>query len=417
MVKNKHTDTDKDEVIHKYYYERGYQVGIKKLYEVLKREQAEYKISYRYVKSWLDKQVPYQINQLTRQTVHIKPIQSKRKLALIQIDLLDYSQNAAPNSYKYILNIIDVWSRKCWLIRLKNKKASTIKDELEIWMTDNYDEDNPYRVLQSDDGGEFKDLSPLFEKYNIRHSISSRPQANGIVERCNQTIRRLLAKNVIQKNANSRWGLVDLVEKNYNNTYHSGIKSTPNERFNLKSKKALEKIAKEDNKIASKVITKRNPVINSSIELEPNDWVRIKRVKKNPLDKTKGFNNWSADIYAVNRTVRAIKRGMQGRYELRRLDGSVLRKRFYRDDLLKISNSTTGDNQLLGTVDDNPDGITEEEIVFEVKPEYEPEPVQVDKPEVAKEEIKIQKKKRVKLVVPAREKSTRTRKVPDRLDL
>ena len=61
--------------------------------------------------------------------------------------------------------------------------------------------------------------------------------------------------------------------------------------------------------------------------------------------------------------------------------------------------------------------LLQEEIVFEVKPEYEPEPVQVEKPEAAKEEVKIQKKKRVKIVVPAREKSTRTRKVPDRLDL
>ena len=323
MVKSKITDTEKNEVIHKYYYERGYQVGIKKLYEVLKREQPDYKISYRYVKKWLDEQVTYQINQLTRQTVHIKPIQSKRKLALIQIDLLDYSQNAAPNSYKYILNIIDVWSRKCWLIRLKNKKSSTLKDELEKWLPDNYDEENPYRVIQSDDGGEFKDLSDIFEKYNIRHSISSRPQANGIVERCNQTIRRLLAKNVIQKNSNSRWGLVDMVEKNYNNTYHSGIRSTPNERFNLKSKKVLEKIAKEDSKIASKIITKRNPVNNSSIELEVDYWVRIKKVKKNPLDKSRGYNNWSHDIYVVNRKIRAIKGGMQSRFELIRLDGSI----------------------------------------------------------------------------------------------
>ena len=39
--------TLKDEVIHKYYYDRGYQLGIKKLYEILKADEPEYKISYR----------------------------------------------------------------------------------------------------------------------------------------------------------------------------------------------------------------------------------------------------------------------------------------------------------------------------------------------------------------------------------
>ena len=58
----------KDELIHKYYYDRGYQFGIKKLYEILKAEEPEYKISYRYVKGWLEKQTLYQQNQLTRQT-------------------------------------------------------------------------------------------------------------------------------------------------------------------------------------------------------------------------------------------------------------------------------------------------------------------------------------------------------------
>ena len=68
-----------------------------RLYEVLKRKQLDHKMSYRYVIRWLDNHVPYQMNQSTRQTVHIEPNQSKRKFAVIQIELLDYSQNVAPN--------------------------------------------------------------------------------------------------------------------------------------------------------------------------------------------------------------------------------------------------------------------------------------------------------------------------------
>ncbi len=40
----------KDELIPTYYYDRGYPFGIKKLCEILKADEPEYKISYRYVK-------------------------------------------------------------------------------------------------------------------------------------------------------------------------------------------------------------------------------------------------------------------------------------------------------------------------------------------------------------------------------
>ena len=127
--------------------------------------------------------------------------------------------------------------------------------------------------------------------------------------------------------------------------------------------------------------------------------------------KTKSFNNWSIDIYVVDRKKRAIKAGLQQRYELRKLDGSVLKKRFYRDDLLKISNTTTGDNSTLGKVDDNPPEIEEHEILFEVKPEPTDETPEVIEP------VKKGRKPREKLVVPLREKSTRLIKAPNRLDL
>ncbi len=80
----------KDDLIYNYYYDRGYQFGIKELYEILKADAPEYKISYRYVNRWLEKQTLYQQNQLVRQTVRSKPIQTIRKSALIQFDLIDF---------------------------------------------------------------------------------------------------------------------------------------------------------------------------------------------------------------------------------------------------------------------------------------------------------------------------------------
>ena len=46
---------------------------------------------------------------------------------------------------------------------------------MDLWFDEHEDENNPYRVVQSDDGGEWADRKPIFEKCNIKHSISTRP--------------------------------------------------------------------------------------------------------------------------------------------------------------------------------------------------------------------------------------------------
>jgi hypothetical protein len=131
-------------------------------------EKAEAKISCRFVGNWLEQQPSYQINQLTRQMKHMKPITAKRKFALVQFDLIDYSQNTAPNLYKYLLTIIDVWSRYAWSIPIKNKKSEILAQIFEEWLNENRDDLNPYRVFMSDQGGEWSRLPPIFEKFGIK---------------------------------------------------------------------------------------------------------------------------------------------------------------------------------------------------------------------------------------------------------
>lgn len=421
-MKSKFTDQQKDELIDLYYNQRGFQVGIKKLFELLREKEPEAKISYRYVGNWLKQQPSYQINQLTRQTKHIKPITAKRKFALVQFDLIDYSQNTAPNSYKYLLTIIDVWSRYAWLIPLKNKKSQTLVSVFEEWLNENKDELNPYRVFMSDQGGEWSKLQPLFSQFGIKYTQNSIPQSNGVVERLNQTIRRFLAKNVIIKNPNSRWGLVPMIMKNYNELYHSTIKMSPKEKFNLKNRKLIKQLDKEEKQRVKTTLKKRlknDPISSVNEDLEVGDMVRIKKLKKNPLDKSHGYNNWSIDVYTVFRQIRALKASTQPRFEVKNKEGSILKKRFYRDDLLKITSDTTPITSELGKPKDNENvGVTEEEIVFETKPEVNTDDNQNEpNQEQNVPKAKKQKKPKTKLVVEPREKSTRVKKAPNRLDL
>ena len=350
-------DDEKDNILEDVYYEQGYQFGIKKIYELLKQTYPIAKISFRYVKGWLEKQPSYQINQLQRQTKHIKPIISKRKLNLIQMDLIDYSQNTAPNGYKYIMNIIDVYSRYSWLIILKNKQADTITRKFKEWyesvIIEAIDNLHPIKILQTDDGGEFKGLSEFLKSKSIKHIISTSPQSQSIVERCNQTVRRLLGKLISIKTGSVKWSLIPIVNKNYNSSYHSTIYMTPLEKYTLSNEELKDDLHQEQLIDSEKKLLKRNePILNSNIDLEPDDWVRIKRLKKNPLDKTKGYNNFSEEIYFVVRKIKSRKIGINDRYKLKNKQGNIFKKTYYRDDLLKISKDTDTNNNRINSVNE-----------------------------------------------------------------
>ncbi len=200
---------------------------------------------------------------------------------------------------------------------------------------------------------------------------------------------------------------------------------SPKEKFNLKNRKLIKQLDKEEKQRVKSTLKKRlknDPISNINEDLEVGDQVRIKKLKKSALDKTKGFSNWSVDVYEVVRQIRALKASTQPRFEIKNKEGSILKKRFYRDDLLKISETTNVNVENFGKPEDNKNaGITEEEVVFETKPEIEVntddnqnEPNQeqnvIPKP-------KKPKKPKTKVVVQPREKSTRVKKAPNRLDL
>ena len=125
--------------------------------------------------------------------------------------------------------IVDVFSRKIWLEKLKTKDAISACDALKraidrAGISPNH--------LISDNGTEFLGE---FAEYCKEHEIKQRfsraysPQANGIVERANREVRKILRAYFVQNN-NKKWiAVLDTVESNKNETYHSTIKTFPNE--------------------------------------------------------------------------------------------------------------------------------------------------------------------------------------------
>lgn len=116
----------------------------------------------------------------------LKPVNSYTPMERIQADLVDLSAVTVKNDkgsiYKYVLVVIDVFSRFLWLRPLEDKASASVAKELEeVFQTFG----NP-RILHTDNGGEFSGKVNKLCKTNGIKKVTGRanhPQTQGKVSR------------------------------------------------------------------------------------------------------------------------------------------------------------------------------------------------------------------------------------------
>ena len=144
------------------------------------------------------------------------------------LDILDLKDYGPENNrrYRYVLVIIDNFSKYGWTIPLKNKNAQTIKDSFENILISSKRKPN---LIETDRGKEFYNniIQDILNKNNIK--LYSRNSSYGAVfaERFNRTIRDLLKKIVFEHGDGNWIDVLQTITKQYNNRIHSWTKLTP----------------------------------------------------------------------------------------------------------------------------------------------------------------------------------------------
>ena len=142
-------------------------------------------------------------------------------------DLVDMQSYSRTNKgFKYILMIIDVFSKYGWAIPLKNKTAAEIvRAFTELW---NSGEKVP-KYLWTDKGREFdnKLFRALLDKKNVHMYWTENEEKSCIVERWNRTIKSMMWKYFTKQRTGIYICVLPDFIKKYNNTYHHSIKCTP----------------------------------------------------------------------------------------------------------------------------------------------------------------------------------------------
>ena len=236
-----------------------------------------------------------------------------------QIDYM-YIENPNQNKkYRYMLNIIDVYSRKL-LLYLPTK---TRKDASKIIINtiEHYKKHGPVMHINGDQEFNTKNLNDYARENDIKLYFSEAGELNknAIVERVNRTLRELILKWETENNKGFIDNIQEIVENNYNNSEHRTIGMTPNEAYYKKDVPKPEIRKKESNfevgDIVKHLITKK--IFDKASSTAPFTIQNYKIVEN--IEN----NNYSFKLQELKSPFRVLKKKFKW-YELRKVPKNIV---------------------------------------------------------------------------------------------
>jgi transposase InsO family protein len=192
------------------------------------------------VKKFLEKQETYQLIKRAPKQKVTRPITSQSQpFDHFQMDLMDFTsfakRNAKANQYHYVLVVVDIWSKYCWLKPCTVKTAPLVASKFKEILLDGFIP----RKVQCDNGSEFtktntdgvpnKEFQALISQFGFewRTSASYSASTNGGVERLNGTIKKALVSYFVDQNPENFFQALPEIQFAYNFATHSTTGFTP----------------------------------------------------------------------------------------------------------------------------------------------------------------------------------------------
>jgi hypothetical protein len=205
---------------------------------------------------------------------------------LWQADLAEYRDYCNENKgYKYILVVIDCFSKFLWTIALKDKSAASVTNGMNDILKGKRQPSN----LQTDNGKEFynQKFKILMDKYTINHYSTFTTMKASIAERVIRTIKTLISKE-FTRNGNKKWVLIlNKVTQIYNQRKHRTINMKPCDVHGKKVEALLLSTVYSNIKIAALAKYKIGDTV---------------RISKQKALFEKGYTrNWSTELFKIEK--------------------------------------------------------------------------------------------------------------------
>ena len=252
---------------------------------------------------------------------------------IVQADLADMQLLAKHNDgYRFILVVIDAFSRVLYVRALKNKTAQSLRAAFEDLFANEL-RDAKLKFIHTDAGTEFmnRPLRELLAKRDIQlmHSDNAETKA-AMAERVIRTIKHRIYSYFTQKNTFKWIDVLDAVCAAYNDSYHRTIGTTPNRAHRQSETATIRRrlgFDDDDDDGGGKTGAKRR---NKKFKFAIGNTVRL----SNP-NKTfkRGFQSqWTREIFVVWKRFATVPHT----YVVRDSKANPIRGAFYAEEMQSV---------------------------------------------------------------------------------
>ena len=249
---------------------------------------------------------------------------SKGIADLCQVDLADLTNiSRYDDSHRFLLTVIDVFSKKAWVVPLLSKSADRVTDAFESVLASA----PKCALLQSDRGTEF--LNEKFQSMLRRHNIHFYTSENydikaAVVEKFNRTLKTKMYKYLTFKNTRRYIDVLQDLVDSYNATRHRSIGMAPNDVN-----------ADNEQLVRSQLYPPKKPVVRWHFDVD--DTVRIAKARHSPFDK--GYTHkWTRELFRIRSRVPTGP----PTYTLKDMADEPIKGRFYRFEIQEVDDNRDG---------------------------------------------------------------------------
>ena len=265
------------------------------------------------------KTIAKELHRPVRRNFPRRAVEVKGLHDLYQADLVEMIPHAKLNKgYKYLMTVINAFSKYAYAIPLKTKSGVEVAHALEPIIVK-----NKMKYLQTDNGKEYFNsaVQALLKRFNVKHYSSYSEKKASIVERFNRTLKTNMYR-AFSEQGHYRWLtlLPELVQE-YNSSVHRTIGMKPCQVDESNERLVLKRIKRNT---APRKVSKKH-------RFKAGDRVRVSKYK---IIFAKGYTpNWTNEIYTVHR----VQPTVPVTYSLKDHTGEVLEGGFYEQELSKTS--------------------------------------------------------------------------------
>lgn len=144
---------------------------------------------------------------------------------LYDIDLVDMSKFSEENDgHKFLITIIDTFSKRAWVYKLKDKSANSIHKVMSVFL-----QGQKPKKMTFDQGSEFvnRKFKALLKKHKIKHYHVYSDRKGAIIERFNRTFKNKMYRHFTSTGSHRYVDVLQDLVDGYNASKHRSIKMRP----------------------------------------------------------------------------------------------------------------------------------------------------------------------------------------------